>query len=52
MARGEIEKGNLQQAKERCQDCMALIVHVTGAWWCDEADSPVEEVTACKEWED
>lgn len=47
---GEIQQGNLEQAKERCKDCFALI-DKDGVWWCDEADSRIQDVITCKEWE-
>lgn len=47
---GEVQLNNLAQAKARCRHCFAL-VDKDEAWWCSEADCPIQEVTDCKEWE-
>lgn len=48
--KGEIQKGNLGQAKERCRDCFALREQ-DDKWYCDEANNGIDLVTDCREWE-
>ena len=40
----------IDEAKKRCQDCMALTMR-NGQLVCDEANCPIQDVKECKEWE-
>jgi hypothetical protein len=50
--KGEIQKGNLEQAKKRCQNCFCLRMQgQDNKWYCDEVNNFIELVVDCGEWE-